>query len=74
MRYGDSEDRIEWLLKKTFELNNEACKVYVRNFFNRFYAQQFKRQASPDSPKILDVSLSPRGDLRMPSDVSRRRE
>ncbi len=74
LRFGDSEDRIEWLLSKTFELSKEECHSYVRNFFNRFYSQQFKRQASPDAPKILDVSLSPRGDLRMPSDVSRRRE
>ncbi len=72
LRFGDSEDRIEWLLSKTFDLSDVECKSYVRNFFNRFYSQQFKRQASPDSPKILDVSLSPRGDLRMPSDVSRR--
>jgi NAD+ synthase (glutamine-hydrolysing) len=46
----------------------------VVNFFNRFYSQQFKRQASPDSPKILDISLSPRGDLRMASDINKNKQ
>jgi len=74
LRYGDTEERIEWLLCKTFDLTVEECNHYVKQFFNRFYAQQFKRQASPDSPKILDVSLSPRGDMRIVSDVSKYRK
>ncbi len=71
LRFGDTEKRIAWLLCKTFDLSEDECNNYVKNFFKRFYSQQFKRQATPDAPKILDVSLSPRGDLRMPSDVNK---
>jgi NAD+ synthase (glutamine-hydrolysing) len=41
-------------------------------FFKRFYSQQFKRQTLPEGPKILGISLSPRGQYRMPSDVKRK--
>jgi len=68
---GDNEDRIRFLLVKAFKIEPEAAKQYVAHFFERFYSQQFKRQASPDSPKILDISLSPRTDFRMSSDVDR---
>lgn len=68
---GDSEDRIKYLLKKAFNMPSEEANKYVDNFFHRFFSQQFKRQALPDSPKILDVSLAPRSDYRMPSDVKR---
>lgn len=68
---GDSEDRIKYLLKKAFNMPTEEANKYVDNFFHRFFSQQFKRQALPDSPKILDVSLAPRSDYRMPSDVKR---
>ena len=69
LRYGDDQERITWLLSKTFDLTEELCHNYASNFFRRFYTQQFKRQALPDSPKILDISISPRGDLRLPSDI-----
>lgn len=69
LRYGDSVERITWLLGKVFDLEEETCKNYSANFFRRFYTQQFKRTALPDSPKILDISVSPRGDLRLPSDI-----
>ncbi len=68
---GDSENRIKFLVKKAFELKEEEANKYVDNFFKRFFTQQFKRQALPDGPKILDVSLSPRADYRMPSDIKR---
>lgn len=68
---GDTEERILFLLKKAFSLGEKELADYAANFFKRFYSQQFKRQASPDSPKVLDYSLSPRGDFRMPSDVER---
>ncbi len=68
---GDNEERIRFLLSKAFPLKTEEINSYTSHFFNRFYSQQFKRQASPDSPKILDVSLSPRSDFRMASDVKR---
>jgi len=69
LRYGDNEERIKWILPFVFDLDKEESSVYTKNFFKRFYSQQFKRQALPDSPKILDISVSPRGDLRLPSDI-----
>lgn len=68
---GDDMDRICKLIESAFSLGNEEAKGYVNNFFRRFYSQQFKRQALPDGPKVLDISLAPRGDFRMPSDVRR---
>jgi NAD+ synthase (glutamine-hydrolysing) len=68
---GDEPQRIEFLLQKTFDLSVEKAKTTCEYFFNRFYSQQFKRQASPDGPKVLDFGLSPRSDFRMPSDVKR---
>jgi NAD+ synthase (glutamine-hydrolysing) len=44
----------------------------LRTFLRRFFAQQFKRSALPDGPKVGSVSLSPRGDWRMPSDADAR--
>jgi NAD+ synthase (glutamine-hydrolysing) len=69
LRYGDPKDRVRWLLPQVFDLTEEVAQQYVTNFFHRFYKQQFKRQATPDGPKILDISVSPRGDLRLPSDI-----
>ena len=74
LRYGDKEERITWLLKSVFELSDIESETYTKNFFKRFYSQQFKRQALPDSPKILDISVSPRGDLRLPSDIDNEKE
>ncbi len=68
---GDDQERIEFLLSHAFELTEEARNDYVSNFLKRFYSQQYKRQASPDSPKVLEYGLSPRSDFRMPSDVKR---
>ncbi|MDD3126503.1 MAG: NAD(+) synthase [Candidatus Izemoplasmatales bacterium] len=68
---GDTKERIIFLLKKAFDMEGKALTDYANNFFKRFYAQQYKRQASPDSPKVMDFSLSPRSDFRMPSDVER---
>lgn len=68
---GDDELRMIYLLKLVFKLNEEEATKYVKNFFFRFFTQQFKRQATPDGPKILNVSLAPRGDYRMPSDIKR---
>ncbi len=69
LRYGDNEARVSWLLQFVFNLNKDDSSRYASNFFRRFYSQQFKRQATPDGPKILDISVSPRGDLRLPSDI-----
>lgn len=69
---GDSEDRIKYVLGLTFkELPLAEINKYTDNFFFRFFTQQFKRQASPDGPKILDIGLSSRGDYRLPSDIKR---
>ena len=43
---------------------------WMRVFFRRFFSQQFKRSCLPDGPKVGSVTLSPRGDWRMPSDAS----
>jgi NAD+ synthase (glutamine-hydrolysing) len=71
LTYGDDKERIEFLLNKNFDMNNIETKKAVDNFFRRFFSQQFKRQATPDGPKVLDISLNPRSDYRMPSDISR---
>lgn len=68
---GDDEARIEFLLQKAFEMDKEEAHTVVSKFFFRFFTQQFKRQALPDGPKILDISLAPRSDYRMPSDIKR---
>ncbi len=68
---GDSEERLVYLLQEAFTIKEEEAQKYVKNFFFRFFTQQFKRQATPDGPKILNVSLAPRGDYRMPSDIKR---
>lgn len=68
---GDNEDRIKILLVKAFGMSRDESDAYVNKFFKRFFTQQFKRAALPDGPKILDVSLSPRGDYRIPSDIKR---
>lgn len=70
LRHGDPERRIAWLIEKTYKLSPQEAMTYVKRFFKRFFTQQFKRQASPDAPKICDIALGPRSDLRLPSDIS----
>ncbi|ERJ13704.1 NAD(+) synthase [Haloplasma contractile] len=69
---GDDEARIKYLLQETFghELSEEEIDEYIKTFYSRFYSQQFKRSAMPEGPKVVDISLSPRADWRMPSDAS----
>jgi NAD+ synthase (glutamine-hydrolysing) len=69
---GADETKIFWLVKQAFKLDEQAAKTYVNRFFKRFYTQQFKRQTLPEGPKILGVSLSPRGEYRLPSDVKKK--
>ncbi|PKK96447.1 MAG: NAD(+) synthase, partial [Tenericutes bacterium HGW-Tenericutes-3] len=64
--------KIIWLIEKAFSFTNKEAKVYANRFFKRFYTQQFKRTTLPEGPKILGISLSPRGQYRMPSDVKRK--
>lgn len=68
---GDDEERISYLVSKAFNYSPKKAKESTQNFFKRFFAAQFKRQALPDGPKVLDISLSPRSDWRMPSDIKR---
>lgn len=49
--------------------SEEVIKKWLTNFYRRFFSQQFKRSCLPDSPKVGSVTLSPRGDWRMPSDA-----
>jgi NAD+ synthase (glutamine-hydrolysing) len=69
---GADEQKISWLLGHAYGLSLEEINTYVHRFFKRFYTQQFKRQTLPEGPKILSISLSPRGQYRMPSDVKKK--
>jgi len=71
MRCGYAPDKIEFLAQKAFEKVYDAqiIKHWLATFVRRFFSQQFKRSALPDGPKVGSVSLSPRGDWRMPSDA-----
>ena len=50
--------------------DEEIILHWLKTFYRRFFQQQFKRSCLPDGPKVGSVALSPRGDLRMPSDAS----
>lgn len=69
---GADETKITWLVQQAFDLSNKETKKYVDRFFKRFYTQQYKRTTMPEGPKILSMSLSPRGEYRMPSDVKKK--
>ena len=71
LRYGLEPARtVAYALRAYPELTLEEIKRAAKNFFKRFFTQQFKRSCLPDGPKVGSVSLSPRGDWRMPSDAS----
>ena len=72
LRYGASFKKIYFLAKITFKdsFENDEIKKWLKVFVRRFYTQQFKRSAVPDGVKVGTISLSPRGDLRMPSEAS----
>lgn len=72
LRYGAEPKKIYILACKTFkqDFKKEEIKHWLQVFIKRFFTQQFKRNCMPDGPKVGTVSLSPRGDLRMPSDVN----
>jgi len=72
MKQGASQSKILFLAKEAFKgdySEEEICK-WLDKFIKRFFTQQFKRSALPDGPKVGTISVSPRGDLRMPSDAS----
>ncbi len=71
LRFGFSPRRIFILARKAFaDTPADVIIKWMRVFFRRFFAQQFKRSCLPDGPKVGSVCLSPRGDWRMPSDAS----
>lgn len=65
-------EKVYLIAKYTFKdiYSKEAIKKWLTRFVKRFFNNQFKRSCCPDGPKITEVSLSPRGDFRMPSDLS----
>ncbi|MCM0646931.1 NAD(+) synthase [Clostridium swellfunianum] len=72
IRQGASPEKILFLAKHAFkeDYDSETIEKWFDKFTRRFFTQQFKRSALPDGPKVGTVSLSPRGDWRMPSDAS----
>lgn len=70
LRYGASPKKIYFLAQETFKgkFDNESLKKWLKVFVKRFFTQQFKRNCVPDGVKVGSIGLSPRGDLRMPSD------
>ncbi|MFA6871632.1 MAG: NAD(+) synthase [Bacteroidaceae bacterium] len=71
LRFGSRPSKIYFLAQVAFanKYEDETIKKWITIFFRRFFAQQFKRSCLPDGPKVGAISLSPRGDWRMPSDA-----
>ena len=71
MRFGFAPRKIFRLAKQAFSgvYEEDVIMKWLKNFYSRFFSQQFKRSCLPDGPKVGTVALSPRGDLRMPSDA-----
>lgn len=72
LRFGFTPAKIYRIACLAFEgrYDTETIKKWLRTFYRRFFAQQFKRSCLPDGPKVGSIAVSPRGDLRMPSDAS----
>lgn len=74
VRWGFSPRKVLALAQYAFygreEYSNEILLKWLKIFYRRFFSQQFKRSCLPDGPKVGSVTLSPRGDWRMPSDAS----
>ena len=71
-RWGYGPDKLLFLARKAFgdSYDEATLRKWLGNFMKRFFSQQFKRSCIPDGPKVGSVSLSPRGDWRMPSDIA----
>ncbi len=74
LRFGFTPGKIFRMACRSFagSYDRETILSWLRVFYRRFFAQQFKRSCLPDGPKVGSVTLSPRGDWRMPSDASAR--
>lgn len=72
LRFGFSPEKIFFFAKTAFKdaYSDEIIMKWLKNFYRRFFIQQFKRSCMPDGAKVGTVNLSPRGDWRMPSDAS----
>lgn len=72
VKYGAEPKKIVYLAKIAFgkKYTDADIKKFLKLFIKRFFAQQYKRSCIPDGPKVGTISLSPRGDWRMPSDAS----
>ena len=72
IRYGADPQKIKYLAQNAFgdQYDAETILKWLKVFYRRFFSQQFKRSCLPDGPKVGTISLSPRGDWRMPSDAS----
>ena len=72
LRFGYEPAKIFRLAESTFDGVYDRATIlkWLKTFYWRFFAQQFKRSCLPDGPKVGSVAVSPRGDLRMPSDAS----
>ncbi|GLB30496.1 NAD(+) synthase [Lacrimispora amygdalina] len=71
LRFGTRPSKVYRLAVSAFETQYEPEVIlkWLRVFYRRFFSQQFKRSCMPDGPKVGSVAVSPRGDLRMPSDA-----
>ena len=71
LRWGFEPDKIYRIAREAFggKYEDGVILKWMRTFYRRFFSQQFKRSCLPDGPKVGSVALSPRGDLRMPSDA-----
>ena len=71
LRLGYTPKKIYYLARNAFEgiYDDETILKWLKTFYRRFFAHQFKRSCLPDGPKVGTVAVSPRGDLRMPSDA-----
>ena len=71
LRYGFTTDKIAYMAMMAFEdqYSEEEIRHWLAVFNRRFFMNQFKRSCMPDGPKVVGVSLSPKGDWRMPSDI-----
>lgn len=74
MRFGYHPQKIYRMAEKAFHgvYDGKTIIKWLKVFYRRFFSQQFKRSCLPDGPKVGSVALSPRGDLRMPSDACSR--
>ena len=72
MRWGFEPGKVRYIAQKTFkdDFSVDEIDKWLKNFYKRFFSQQFKRSCIPDGVKVGTVTLSPRGDWRMPSDAS----